>query len=270
MGQDAPPIIAESDEITAYWDERAVSYSNSVADELGGPRRDSWERAIDGLTQEKLAQARREDRMPRVLDLGCGPGFFSILFSERGARVDALDASLEMLAKAQANYAAAPAGEGHVMFHHGDISSLPFPDNTFDVAISRNVTWLMTKPEITYAEWIRVLRPGGKLIIFDANWYLYLCNDEVDAARKIDQSNNALEERGENMQATVTQQKRCEEIALKLPLTPILRPAWDIDVLTKLGITTIRADESIGNTLWTADEQAYYASSPLFLVEAVK
>ena len=48
----------------------------------------------------------------------------------------------------------------------------------FDVVISRNLTWNLKDPKRAYEEWCRVLKPGGKLLNFDANWYGYLYDEE--------------------------------------------------------------------------------------------
>ena len=254
--------------ISAYWDERAQSYSNGVEGELGDDRRTAWDSALGSLSRDVIARAAAEGRAARVLDLGCGPGFFSILLARRGCQVQAVDASENMLRCARMN--ARTAGvPGRVSFHLGDISALPFEDGTFDVAVARNVTWLMREPRATYAEWLRVLRPGGKLLVFDANWYRYLVDPAVAQARRADQEGNVLEGWGEDAQATSDEERRCEEIAAKLPLTPVLRPQWDLECLESLGAEA-RADEDVWKTVWSASEQSYYRATPMFLVEAVK
>ena len=53
-------------------------------------------------------------------------------------------------------------------------------------------------------------------------------------------------------------------------MTALLRPDWDLELLARLGAAESRADTSIWKTLWTESEQAYYASSPPFLVEALR
>ena len=45
--------------------------------------------------------------------------------------------------------------------------------NAFDVIVTRNLTWDLPHPESAYREWHRVLRSGGILLNFDANWYRY-------------------------------------------------------------------------------------------------
>ena len=59
-----------------------------------------------------------------------------------------------------------------------DGSKLDFEDNTFDVVISRNLTWNLEHPDVAYREWVRVLKVGGRLLNFDANWYGYLYDEE--------------------------------------------------------------------------------------------
>ena len=263
------PNLELEAEINSYWDERAESYSNGVRGELGDTRSDAWRGSLERVMCGYLVDASMEGRKLRVLDLGCGPGFFSILFSEMGCEVDAMDASSEMLARASANVKAS-GFDGNVTFHQGDVTKLPFPDDTFDVVASRNLMWLMRDPESAYAEWMRVLRPGGKLIVYDANWYLYLFDEDVDARRRADQDGNEVEEWAEDARATTAEERRCERFALELPLSPVIRPAWDLEVLERLGAAHVRADEDAWIYLWTDSESLFYESSPLFMVEAVK
>ena len=52
-----------------------------------------------------------------------------------------------------------------------DASHLAFADETFDAVVSRNLTWNLEDPEQAYKEWMRVLKKGGILLNYDANWY---------------------------------------------------------------------------------------------------
>ena len=256
-----------AEEISDYWDGRAGSYSNGVVGELEDDRRTMWTAELSRAV-EALGGAGRE-RPLRALDIGCGPGFFSALLTDAGCVVDAVDGSEEMLARACANVMGENP-EARVTFHQGDFSDLPFTDGTFDLAVARNVTWLMREPEAIYAEWLRVLRPGGRLLVFDGNWYLYLYDPAIDAQRHADQDNAVLEGWDDDAQATSDEERWCEEIARNLPLSPVVRPEWDLDVLTKLGAASVSADKEAWKRLWTPNEQSYYSSSPMFKVEAIK
>ena len=256
-------------ELVMYWDGRANSYSNGVVGELADERKDAWVAVLGEHVADQLERAARDGRTPHVADIGCGPGFFSVLFAERGWQVSAIDASAEMLARAQANVAAR-IEDAEVEFVQCDFGSLPFEADTFDLVVGRNVTWLMRDPEGAYAEWLRVLRPGGKMLMFDANWYRYLVDPQVAAQRAADQRGNVLEGWDEDAQATSDEEKRCEELASNLPLTGILRPAWDLETLARLGTSSASADEDVWLRVWPPSEQRYYGATPMFLVEATK
>ena len=61
-----------------------------------------------------------------------------------------------------------------------DTHKLEFEDDSFDVIVNRNVTWTLENPRDAYKEWMRVLKPGGSLIIFDACWYLWNYDKDLE------------------------------------------------------------------------------------------
>ena len=84
-----------SSEITSYWDERSVTYSNGVKDELADHRRAAWETVLDAIAPFEVARA-AHDKRPRVVDLGCGPGFFSVIPDEENCFLSSPNCSLTM------------------------------------------------------------------------------------------------------------------------------------------------------------------------------
>ena len=142
------------DRIQVYWNKRASSYSEGLfADETIG----RWRRAL----RENLPKC----RVRKVLDIGTGPGFFASVLSMEGYEVTAVDYSPGMLEQAREN---ADDHGAVVRFMQMDAQKLDFPDNTFDAVVSRNLTWNLEDPAMAYAEWLRVLRPGGILLNFDS------------------------------------------------------------------------------------------------------
>lgn len=265
-----PILESDTEIIVEYWDERAKSYSSHVREELGGSYYCRWEETIRNSCLPLIDDALREERVPRALDIGCGPGFFSIVLAEIGFSVDAIDSSSEMLAQAQENLSRAGFSD-KVNFTRSDALSLPFEDNTFNFVIMRNVTWLMPDLKAAYKEWRRVLAPGGKLLCFDANWYSYLVDDELNSRRQSDQkSKPGPKGWKDESKATESMCERCEKIALGLPSTYVNRPGYDKRLLASIGFAEIQVDEEVYSQLWSEEEQRFYATSPLFSIQASK
>ena len=110
-----------------------------------------------------------------------------MILSEAGYTVTAVDYTEEMLEKAKENLGKyTKYGLERVTLQRMDAQNLEFADETFDVVISRNLTWNLEKPEQAYQEWMRVLKPGGVLLNFDANWYGYLYDEEKKEAYESD------------------------------------------------------------------------------------
>lgn len=105
----------------------------------------------------------------RILDVGCGPGFYlAELLEEVGPEgsLMGLDQSPQMLALA------ARRCEGHpnVAVRQADASSLPIDDASFDAALSVQVLEFVPDVNQALAELHRALRVGGRLVVWDVDW----------------------------------------------------------------------------------------------------
>jgi arsenite methyltransferase len=105
----------------------------------------------------------------RVLDVGCGPGYYCAeLLEDVGlsGSVVGIDGSAAMLALA----ARRCAGYDNVEFLEGDATSLPVQDASFDAALSVQVQEYIPDIRASLAELSRALRPGGRAVVFDVDW----------------------------------------------------------------------------------------------------
>jgi ubiquinone/menaquinone biosynthesis C-methylase UbiE len=248
------------DIIQNYWDNRADTYSITVNGELKSEVSARW-----GALFTKVINFESQEPL-RVLDVGTGPGFFAQLFAQKGCFVEAIDCSQGMLSKAKHN---TRAFESSINFHLMDATDLSFMDETFDIVVTRNLTWTLTDPHKAYTEWCRVLKSNGMLLNFDANWYAYLFDEELNKKRLKDQTDITILSHIEGL-ASNEQCSECELIAQEMPLTRELRPEWDMQALKHSGFSKTFCNTEVWNTLWDEGDKRYYATSPLFMVVATK
>jgi SAM-dependent methyltransferase len=170
-----------------------------------------------------------------ILEVGCGPGFLSIILARLGHRVKAIDGSSGMVACAEKNFRA----EGkNIPLEEEDAVMLPHEEKeSFDVIISRDVVWTLYDPEHAFQRWKEVLRPGGKIVYYDGNYRrdrrllkytLWKGFSEALAVlidRKLPQKKAHHEEGGE---------------FAKLPLVTCERPEKDMELLREAGYKCIR------------------------------
>lgn len=251
-----------AEENIAYWSKRAPGYSEVNREELRTCQRKVWKQALDARIQAHFVGRKREDI--RILDIGTGPGFFAVILAEEGYSVTAVDYTRSMLEQARRN---AGCLADRICFLQMDAEALDFPAASFDVIVSRNLTWNLSRPEQAYARWTEVLKPEGILLNFDANWYHYLYNKEAEKAHLSDRENVRMTGAADDTAGTDVE--AMESIARKAPLSRRVRPQWDLAVLGELGMAA-SADTEVWKQVWTREERINNASTPMFLVSALK
>jgi len=113
-------------------------------------------------TVQRLERRYRPVAGQRVLDLGCGPGFYTSAFRRHGATVTPLDGSFDEL-----DLAGRPP-DGAVL---ADAGRAPFPDGRFDAVFCSNLLEHARDTAAIIDEIARVLRPGGWGYVSWTNWY---------------------------------------------------------------------------------------------------
>jgi ubiquinone/menaquinone biosynthesis C-methylase UbiE len=107
----------------------------------------------------------------RVLDVGCGPGEILVELATLAPAIETtgLDVDAAMVARAElkAGDAARRGARRRPTFVVADAASMPFPDASFDVVVSSFAVHHWPDRQAGLAEVMRVLRPGGRAIIWD-------------------------------------------------------------------------------------------------------
>jgi ubiquinone/menaquinone biosynthesis C-methylase UbiE len=111
-----------------------------------------------------LFYSAEEVRQKSVLDAGCGTGIFSIIFARHGAgRVLGIDISAGSLDTARS--LKEKFGLANAEFERRDMLALPYADGSFDIVWAWGTVHHTTDPLGAISELIRVLRPGGSILL---------------------------------------------------------------------------------------------------------
>lgn len=153
------PNYSLRDQIRDYWSIRAETYDlgrgHGIA-QLG--ERDVW---LDLIRQKLSTGASRA-----ALDLATGTGEIAQLMAASGFVVTGVDFAEPMLEKAKAK---AEVRHLPIRYLLRDVEHTREPDASYDVLICRNLVWTLVEPQKAFAEWLRLLKPGGTLMIVDAD-----------------------------------------------------------------------------------------------------
>ena len=103
-----------------------------------------------------------------LLDVGCGPGRLAILLARRDdLHVTGVDLDPAMIERATANAVRIPDTGRRPSFTAADVASVPLADESQDVVVTTLSMHHWSDPRAGLAEIARVLRPGGKALVWD-------------------------------------------------------------------------------------------------------
>jgi SAM-dependent methyltransferase len=118
------------------------------------------------ITRARLRQALAPSAGERILEIGPGTGYYTLLAAEwvgRDGSVEILDVQQEMLDHTLG--AARARGLENIVAARGDARSLPYEDDRFDGAYLVTVLGEVPDQDAALRELARVIRPGGRLIV---------------------------------------------------------------------------------------------------------
>ncbi len=153
MDTDVKEVVKE------FWSRRAEEFDTEPDHVLHSPgQHRSWLELLGRFAQ----------RVPsRILDVGCGTGFLAFLYAEMGHEVTGIDLSPEMIETAQRK---AHRQGIRAAFRVGDAECIKDRDQSFDLVVARHLLWTLPDPNRAVREWLRVLRPKGRLLLIEGYW----------------------------------------------------------------------------------------------------
>ena len=144
------------DDIRDYWSDRAATFDDDPGHRIDdGAEMAAWEVLFRRHLGDGDGRA--------LLDLASGTGEISRLCQRLGFAVTGLDWAEPMLERARVKLPG-------VTFIQADAERTTLPTASMDVIVTRHLVWTLVDPMAAFAEWFRVLKPEGKLLIVDGDF----------------------------------------------------------------------------------------------------
>jgi SAM-dependent methyltransferase len=138
----------------------------------------------------------------------------------------------------------------------GDAENPDFDDETFDVIITRNLTWTLPHPIDAYKQWFRVLKNGGVLINFDAEY--------AKGAHNLTSPENIA-----HKDIPLELKEECHDIYHMLTISMLDRPEWDRLILEEIGFAEINCDTEFSSRMFIERDE-FYIPDKMFCIKATK
>ena len=236
------------DKVESYWTKRANSFFELRHDEIESEKSAKW--------LEEIKQLLPAGESLNILDLGCGTGYFEVILGREGHKVTGIDLTEEMITKANEMIRIYGLDSNDVKAMVGDAENVAFADESFDVVITRNLTWTLPHPIDAYKDWYRVLRKGGVLLNFDAEY--------AKGAHNLNSPENIAHK---NVSKELADE--CHDIYHMLTISTLDRPEWDVKVLEEIGFKDIITDKTFGDRIFVERDE-FYIPDKMFSIKAMK
>ena len=234
--------------VTHYWSNRADSFEQQRLREFDSEKRERW-----------LAELRRylpQGKTLRILDVGTGTGFFACLLAAEGHMTVGIDLTPNMIEHAK--HMAAVLGLD-ARFQLMDAEEPDFESESFDVLVTRNLTWTLPHIEKAYREWYRILKPGGILINFDAD-YCAALEDEDEHDLPANHAHKLVPD---------CMMQENDSITMEIGAYHGPRPQWDVQLLIEAGFERVTVDTGVYRRIY-AEIDEFFNPTPIFTIAAFK
>ncbi len=236
------------DKVESYWTKRAAGFFDLRHDEIESNKAERW--------LEEIKKSIPTDKKVKILDVGCGAGFFEVILGKLGHEILGIDLTQEMISKTNEMINLYDLDKTKVRAMIQDAEHLEFDDESFDMVISRNLTWTLPHPMDAYMEWMRVLKKGGILLNFDAEY--------AKGAHNLKSPENLAHKDIED-----ALKDECHDIYHMLTISMLDRPLWDQKILLEMGFNKVSFDTEFGNRIFKEKDE-FYIPDRMFCIKAVK